>query len=53
MLQELLTDVKAGKDQEENGDYYIDEKTKSASLSGRGITKLEQILKVENLYKDL
>ena len=53
LLQELLTDVKAGKDQEENGDYYIDEKTKSASLSGRGITKLEQILKVENLYKDL
>jgi len=53
LLQELLTDVKSGKDQEEDGDYYIDEKTKSASLSGRGITKLEEILKVENLYKDL
>ncbi len=53
LLQELLTDVKTGKDQEEDGDYYIDEKTKSASLSWRGITKLEQILKVENLYKDL
>lgn len=53
LLQELLTDAKWGKDQEENGDYYIDEKTKSASLSWRGITKLEEILKVENLYKDL
>ena len=53
LLQELLTDNKSGKDQEEDGDYYIDEKTKSASLSGRGITKLEGILKIENLYKDL
>lgn len=53
LLQELLTEGKSGKDQEEDGDYYIDEKTKTASLSGRGITKLEQILKVENLYKDL
>ncbi len=53
LLQELLTESKTGKDQEDDGDYYIDEKTKSASLSWKGITKLEQILKVENLYKDL
>lgn len=53
LLQELLTEGKSWKDQEEDGDYYIDEKTKSASLSSRGITKLEQILNVENLYKDL
>jgi len=53
LLQELLTENKSWKDQDEDGDYYIDEKTKTASLSGRGITKLEQILKVENLYKDL
>lgn len=39
--------------QEEDGDYYIDEKTKTVSLSGRGIKKLEEILKVENLYKDI
>jgi preprotein translocase subunit SecA len=39
--------------QEEDGDYYIDEKTKTVSLSGRGIKKLEDILKVENLYKDI
>jgi len=48
-----LTDAKSGKNQEDDGDYYIDEKTKSASLSGRGIARLEEILKVENLYKDL
>lgn len=53
LLQELLVDDKSWKNQEEDGDYYIDEKTKTASLSGRGITKLEQILKIENLYKDL
>lgn len=53
LLQELLTDNKSWKDQDEDGDYYIDEKTKSASLSWRGISKLEEILKVENLYKDL
>lgn len=53
LLQELLTEDKSGKDQEDDGDYYIDEKTKTASLSGQGITKLEQVLKIENLYKDL
>jgi len=53
LLQELLTDKKWWATQEEDGDYYIDEKTKTASLSGKGIAKLEEILKVENLYKDL
>jgi len=52
-LQELLTDAKGEKAQEEDGDYYIDEKTKTASLSSRGIQKLEEILQVENLYRDL
>ncbi|MCF7835279.1 preprotein translocase subunit SecA [Candidatus Gracilibacteria bacterium] len=51
LLQELLKEIP--KDQEEDGDYYIDEKTKSVLLSGRGIKKLEGILGVENLYKDL
>jgi preprotein translocase subunit SecA len=41
------------KQQEEDGDYYIDEKTKTASLSSQGIQKLEQTLNVENLYRDL
>lgn len=39
--------------QEEDWDYYIDEKTKTVSLSGQWIKKLEEILKVENLYKDV
>ena len=50
LLNELVNDEP--KDQEEDWDYYIDEKTKTASLSGRWIAKLEQLLNVENLYKD-
>lgn len=38
---------------EEDGDYYIDEKNKNVSLSWIGIEKLEKIIWVENLYKDL
>ena len=53
LLQELLAENKSGKEQEEDGDYYIDEKTKTAALSGKGIAKLEHILNVENLYRDL
>ena len=51
-IQEILNDEKSW-EQEEDGDYYIDEKTKTAQLSGRGIAKLEEILKVENIYQDL
>lgn len=55
-LNELLKDVKNETPEEEEddgGDYYIDEKTKSVSLSSNGIAKLEQFLKVDNLYKDI
>jgi preprotein translocase subunit SecA len=51
LLNELMNEGK--KDQEEDGDYYIDEKTKTASLSGKGIAKLEELLHVENIYKDM
>ncbi len=51
-LHELLNDEEK-KSQQEDGDYYIDEKTKTVSISGLGIQKLEEILGVENLYKDL
>ena len=50
LLNELVNDEP--KDQEEDWDYYIDEKTKTASLSGKWIEKLEKLLNVENLYKD-
>ena len=50
LLSELINDWP--KEQEEDGDYYIDEKTKTASLSWKWIAKLEKLLNVENLYKD-
>ena len=53
LLSELLSDDKKPKNSQEDGDYYIDEKTKTASLSGEWIKKLEWILNVENIYKDL
>lgn len=50
----LLGDMMNPEDKvEEDGDYYIDEKNKNVSLSWMGIEKLERIIWVENLYKDL
>jgi preprotein translocase subunit SecA len=49
-----MKDVKAEDEEEDDGgDYYIDEKTKSVSLSSNGIEKLEKLLNVDNLYKDI
>ena len=53
LLHEIMNDQKRVSEQEEDGDYYIDEKTKTAAISGMGIQKLEKILGVENLYRDL
>ncbi|MCX6823127.1 MAG: preprotein translocase subunit SecA, partial [candidate division SR1 bacterium] len=53
LLHEIMNDQKRVNTQEEDGDYYIDEKTKTAAISGMGIEKLEKILGVENLYRDL
>lgn len=50
-LYEIMNDEKKAENVED-GDYYIDEKTKTVALSGMGIKKLEWILGVENLYKD-
>lgn len=52
LLQELVSDEKPS-DDVEDWDYYIDEKTKTASLSSRWIQRLEDILWVENLYRDI
>ncbi len=38
---------------EDMSDYFVDEKLKTASLSSQGIEKLEKILNVENLYRDI
>ena len=52
LLYELMNED-GKKKNVEDGDYYIDEKTKTASLSGEWIAKLEKMLGVENLYKDI
>ena len=39
-----------GKDIEETGDYWIDEKAHSATLTEAGIRKIEKIMNIENLY---
>lgn len=51
-LKELLSTEKE-EQVEQHGDYRIDEKTKSVTLSSEGIQKIEGLLKVNNLYKDL
>ncbi|MCZ6785409.1 MAG: preprotein translocase subunit SecA [Proteobacteria bacterium] len=38
------------KDIEETGDYWLDEKAHSATLNEAGIHKIEQMLRVSNLY---
>jgi preprotein translocase subunit SecA len=35
---------------EETGDYWLDEKAGSATLTEQGVSKIEQMLKIENLY---
>lgn len=52
LLYELMNEEAKVKSVED-GDYYIDEKTKTVSLSGEWIEKLEKMLNVENLYKDI
>ena len=52
LLYELMNEDAKTKSVED-GDYYIDEKTKTVSLSSEWILKLEKMLGVENLYKDL
>lgn len=51
LLHELLHSD--DKDEDISWDYYIDEKNKTVTLSSNWIQKLEWILWVENLYKDL
>jgi len=40
----------ASKEIEETGDFWVDEKAHSATLTEEGVRKVEQILRVENLY---
>ena len=52
-LAELMKDKAVEEEEDTGGDYYIDEKTKSVTLSSAGIEKLEKMMGVDNLYKDL
>ena len=52
LLKKLLEE-ETEEEVKEECDYYIDEKTKSVTLTSRWIRKLEELLGVENLYKDL
>lgn len=52
-LAEMLNDAKSDDNQDDWGDYFIDEKSKSVSLTEHGIDKLEKVLWVEHLYRDL
>ena len=40
----------SGKRKRQTGDYTVDEKAKSATLTEEGVLKVEKLLKVDNLY---
>jgi preprotein translocase subunit SecA len=44
------TKGEAQKDIEETGDFWIDEKSHSATLTEEGVRKVEKLLRVDNLY---
>lgn len=52
-LAELMKNEEQDEDTGPEGDYYFEEKSKAVTLSEVGISKLEQIMWVENLYRDL
>ncbi len=52
-LYDLLHDETEEEKEAQKWDYYIDEKAKTALLSSQWIAKLEKMLWVENLYRDL
>jgi preprotein translocase subunit SecA len=49
-VQEVEANTLSGKRKTYTGDYTIDEKAKSATLTEQGVLKVEKLLKVENLY---
>jgi len=49
-IQEVEANTLSGKRKTYTGDYTIDEKAKSATLTEQGVSKVEKLLKVENLY---
>jgi len=48
--KEVEANTLSGKRKEYSGDFTIDEKAKSATLTEQGVLKVEKLLKVDNLY---
>ncbi|MDH5566334.1 MAG: preprotein translocase subunit SecA [Myxococcales bacterium] len=44
------TKGEASKDIEETGDFWVDEKAHSATLTEEGVHRVEQLMRIENLY---
>lgn len=49
-VQEVEANTLSGKRKTYTGDYTIDEKAKSATLTEQGVSTVERLLKIENLY---
>jgi len=49
-VKEVEANTLSGKRKQYTGDYTIDEKAKSATLTEEGVLKVEKLLKVDNLY---
>ena len=49
-VKEVEANTLSGKRKEYTGDFTIDEKAKSATLTEQGVLKVEKLLKVDNLY---
>ncbi|MDD2540329.1 MAG: preprotein translocase subunit SecA [Desulfuromonadaceae bacterium] len=49
-VAEVEANTLSGKRKEYSGDYTIDEKAKSSSLTEQGVLKVEKLLKIDNLY---
>jgi preprotein translocase subunit SecA len=47
---EVEANTLSGKRKTYTGDYTVDEKSKSATLTEEGVLKVEKLLKIENLY---
>jgi preprotein translocase subunit SecA len=49
-VKEVEANTLSGKRKAYTGDYTIDEKAKSATLTEEGVLKVEKLLKIDNLY---
>ncbi|MBV5336542.1 MAG: preprotein translocase subunit SecA, partial [Deltaproteobacteria bacterium] len=49
-VKEVEANTLSGKKKTYTGDFTVDEKAKSATLTEQGVSKVEKLLKIENLY---